>query len=70
MTDKLTPIKALKDVVTGKAEYAEQSEIDRRMSICKNCENFLSVMKVCQKCGCFMPAKTKFMIATCPVGKW
>ncbi len=41
---------------------------EQRMAICKGCE-FLKA-RICMKCGCLMPAKTKLNRAGCPIGKW
>jgi DNA primase large subunit len=41
-----------------------------RYAICQTCENFHSTSKLCMKCGCFMPAKTKLKNVVCPLGKW
>jgi len=38
--------------------------------ICKQCENFNSTIKVCELCGCFMPAKAFLPGTECPIGKW
>lgn len=40
-----------------------------RFSICQSCE-FLKENFRCEKCGCFMKAKTQLASASCPVGKW
>jgi len=40
-----------------------------RFSICQGCE-FLKENFRCEKCGCFMKAKTQLATASCPVGKW
>ena len=40
-----------------------------RMEICKACPH-LNSLRMCGKCGCFMPAKTKLAWASCPIGKW
>jgi hypothetical protein len=42
---------------------------DERMAICKTCEH-LENLRRCNKCGCFMDAKTVFMDAECPLDKW
>lgn len=42
---------------------------EQRLDICKTCEKF-TPSKTCAQCGCFMPAKTKAIKATCPLGKW
>jgi len=43
---------------------------NHRMSICKNCEFLRETLNTCKKCGCFMPAKTAFSQASCPINKW
>ena len=40
-----------------------------RFSICQGCE-FLKENFRCEKCGCFMKAKTQLAPSSCPVGKW
>lgn len=42
--------------------------LKERMPICRSCEHFK--MNVCARCGCFMPVKTRFSWAECPIGKW
>ena len=41
-----------------------------RYPICKDCERFDSMLKLCKECGCFMPMKTLIPISSCPVQKW
>jgi hypothetical protein len=41
-----------------------------RLEICKTCEFFRPRTQTCQKCGCFMAAKSMLQNAKCPVGKW
>ena len=40
-----------------------------RFSMCQGCE-FLKENFRCEKCGCFMKAKTQLAASSCPVGKW
>ena len=50
--------------------WTRRSKIaERRMSICNQCE-FLKRFNRCDKCGCFMDAKTHFMDSECPINKW
>lgn len=50
--------------------YVQDPDLAKqRLSICEGCE-FFQVTKTCEKCGCFMPLKTKLAIAECPIGKW
>jgi len=41
-----------------------------RYAICKSCDEFNNAVKLCKKCGCFMPAKVTVTYAACPIGKW
>ena len=53
------------DVVNGFIRYAKD-----RYAICKECEAFSNIVKVCGECYCFMPAKVLLKDMACPVGKW
>jgi hypothetical protein len=57
------------DVLNPATEHATDEEQKRRYSICEECPHFL-VTKQCSKCGCFMPAKTTMLHASCPINKW
>jgi Zn finger protein HypA/HybF involved in hydrogenase expression len=41
-----------------------------RMNICRGCEFYIAKEEKCQKCGCYMNAKTKLKTAKCPIEKW
>lgn len=57
------------DFINPETEYVSEEEKDRRYSICEECPH-LKATKRCDKCGCFMAAKTKLLHATCPINKW
>lgn len=42
---------------------------NKRWNHCKEC-TFLSKIKRCRKCGCFMNIKVKYKQASCPIGIW
>lgn len=42
---------------------------NERIEICKNCE-WLTDLKFCSKCMCFMPVKTWLSGRKCPIKKW
>lgn len=44
--------------------------VENRMSICEGCPHLMKMTKQCEKCGCFMVAKTKLKNAECPIGLW
>ncbi|MAH48352.1 hypothetical protein CMI37_21180 [Candidatus Pacearchaeota archaeon] len=46
----------------------DQDIIDQRRTLCNDCEHRLGLN--CKKCGCFIAAKTRVAITSCPVGKW
>lgn len=58
------------DMVNPAAEMASDEEANARYSVCKECPELIKLTKQCKKCGCFMAAKTKLQMATCPIGKW
>lgn len=43
---------------------------ENRLSICRQCPEFISATTQCKKCGCIMNLKTKLPNAECPIGKW
>jgi hypothetical protein len=51
-------------------EKTEQSEADRRLSICQSCQFYRPKSERCGKCGCFMKLKSTIKRAHCPVHKW
>ena len=61
---KSTPFDFFKD----STEYVDEELKMERLSICESCDFYK--MKICQKCGCFMPLKTKLKHANCPIYKW
>jgi hypothetical protein len=42
----------------------------KRMSICKSCENFNKKNTTCNICGCFLEIKTHWALEQCPAFKW
>lgn len=63
------------DALKLNVQIAPEQLSTARYAICAGtdtspkCEFFLPNKK-CQRCGCYMPAKTKLTKATCPVKKW
>ena len=49
--------------------FAEPELATQRIAICDSCE-YLSGIRNCKKCGCFIDAKAKLKGASCPMGKW
>jgi hypothetical protein len=41
-----------------------------RMNICKGCEKYNEFENMCKECGCYVPAKAKIIMDSCPLDKW
>lgn len=50
--------------------HIDSTVSDKRMAICEQCPELFQLTKQCKKCACFMPLKTKFNGAYCPLEKW
>ena len=51
-------------------DMADAAVIEHRMSLCRDCDKYISLTKQCKECWCIMPLKTKIAAANCPIGKW
>ena len=58
------------DLFNKNKERASEELRDKRLSICKDCDFFVSFTQQCLKCGCHMPWKAKLADAFCPIHKW
>jgi len=54
-------------------EYEKENEdiplAKQRYEICKGCE-YLTKLRFCGQCGCFMPLKVRIESVSCPIKKW
>lgn len=50
--------------------FRTQQEAQERYDICKTCDSFRSITCTCKECKCFMKAKVKVRLMSCPLGKW
>jgi len=41
-----------------------------RITICKGCEKYEEFENRCKECGCYIPAKAKIILDSCPLNKW
>ena len=41
-----------------------------RHEICKSCEMWIKKKDICAECGCFIPAKARVVLESCPLDKW
>lgn len=52
------------------AQIIPQEQSNRRLDICKKCEYFRELTKICKLCHCIIPLKVKFDLAECPDKRW
>jgi hypothetical protein len=58
------------DVVNPNTEFADDEKQSTRMTICRNCPEYVKLTSQCKQCGCVMKLKTKLLYASCPLGHW
>ena len=61
---------AISDVLKGNQLFASEEEQNRRMEICKACDQFSQEDIRCRKCGCYLQQKTSLTASKCPLNKW
>lgn len=61
---------AVKGIVHSGFAKAMEAEHKKRISLCEECEFFVSKERRCEACGCFVEEKTKWNDSECPKGKW
>lgn len=59
-----------KDLIRGKLQFASKATATSRIDLCKSCEVYDSEKKKCTVCGCYMPAKVRLQLSSCPMEKW
>jgi len=67
-------VSILKEIYDGWKNFIfENKEVEalakERMEICVDCQ-FFRTNKTCEKCGCYMPAKTRSPHSKCPENFW
>jgi hypothetical protein len=58
------------DMINPNITKMSKEEAAPRLAECLNCEHLIKLTTSCRKCGCFMKAKTRLPLASCPIGKW
>lgn len=58
------------DNPNNKTLIVSDSVYNKRLEICKKCDKFDENQTRCYECGCFLPAKAKFVLDSCPLNKW
>lgn len=58
------------DLFDPSEKRSDKDLIEKRLTICNDCEWFNARLVKCKKCGCFMKLKSTLKAASCPIGKW
>jgi hypothetical protein len=53
-----------------KALFVSDEIYAERVSICRSCEKINELENSCRECGCYIPAKAKIILDSCPLKKW
>lgn len=48
----------------------DDKEQERRLEICRGCEEYDKEQNRCYKCGCYLSLKTEMRSGHCPLSKW
>jgi len=48
--------------------FARAEDVTQRTALCEACEH--KALKMCLRCGCFIPSKVRFAQTKCPEGRW
>jgi hypothetical protein len=51
-------------------EKVDEQEKERRLSICRECQHYVSKVSSCGYCWCYLPMKASFKRNSCPIRKW
>lgn len=62
--------KALAKHVADGLRTTTDEERDRRLEICRACDQFDAATVTCRQCGCNLKLKTRLRTGECPQGKW
>lgn len=50
--------------------FVSEETYKERMMTCRGCDKYDEFENRCKECGCFLPAKAKVILDSCPLGKW
>jgi ribosomal protein L32 len=54
----------------GKPNLTSVEIAQKRLEVCKSCEQYDQENVVCNECGCFLNYKVQFASNDCPLKKW
>jgi hypothetical protein len=50
--------------------FLNEEDIEKRMAVCRQCDEYKVSSQLCGKCKCYLPWKVKMANVACPIGKW
>lgn len=50
--------------------FVSDKTYEKRIMTCKGCDKYDELENRCRECGCFIPAKAKIILDSCPLNKW
>ena len=53
-----------------KVLFVSDEVYEERVSICRSCDRYDELHNSCNNCGCYIPAKAKVILDSCPLEKW
>lgn len=60
----------LHTIKTGNSMLVNDAIFEQRMAICRSCDKYDESQQRCRECGCFLPAKARGILDSCPLRKW
>lgn len=58
------------DIFRKNVDKISNEMLQKRLSICAVCPEYIRLTSQCKACGCFMKGKASIADASCPKGKW
>lgn len=50
--------------------FVSDETYKERVTTCKGCDKYDELENRCTECGCYIPAKAKIILDSCPLNKW
>ncbi len=53
-----------------KVLFVNEELYKERMMTCRDCDKYREIENECAECGCYIPAKARIVLDSCPLNKW
>jgi len=54
----------------GEVLFVTEDVYKERISMCRGCDKYDEMENKCIECGCYIPAKARVVLDSCPLEKW